>query len=484
MTTKLYTHSNLAIRLLKHVQHFSTHVIDWTKQPHVMPRPTQNRWQHKVATSLAAAILGLILVNASAAYAAGITVTTTADGLDADCATITSTNLGALGGDNQVSLREAICAANNTAGDDVITLPAGTILLAGEAGEDANRGGDLDIANNGKVTLNGTGTILDGGGNDRVLHVLENASLALSGVTVQNGDAISGGGIRVEGAASLHMTNSTVRNNEATILGGGLAFTVDSNVTIENSTISHNRVSGSVGGGVYMHVSYVTIDNSTISYNTAGTGGGGIFNSTTSLTLSNSVVAGNEAAFFGEIEDRGSTYMTNNHLGHSGQTFDSLLIFGVNATNTVATSNNDSDATHSPMALADILPPIALVDLSLDEAAGATTFADGSGNGNYATCDAGARQCPTADPGGVSGNARSFDGSDLLSMPFVLNPAETSFTAAAWFNVASHTATEHIVQQLDASGPGRTWLYVTPQGKLATYLGGSATIGTSTVAAG
>ena len=66
---------------------------------------------------LAAAVMPLM-----PAFAASLTVTTTADTVDAagTCAAVTIPALP--GPDGQTSLREAVCAANNTAGADTITF--------------------------------------------------------------------------------------------------------------------------------------------------------------------------------------------------------------------------------------------------------------------------------------------------------------------------------------------------------------------------
>ena len=64
-------------------------------------------------------------------------------------------------GDSVTSLREAIIAANASAGDDEITLPADTytLTLAG-SGEDGSATGDLDITDTaGKLTVRGQGWV-------------------------------------------------------------------------------------------------------------------------------------------------------------------------------------------------------------------------------------------------------------------------------------------------------------------------------------
>lgn len=138
-----------------------------------------------------------------------------------------------------------------------------------------------------------------------------------------------------------------------------------------------------------------------------------------------------------------------------------------------------------------------LVHLHFEEAAGATSFINGSiyaGNGIgtdgsvarlTATCSG--KTCPKSDASGRAGNALAFDGvDDYLTMPHVLNPAETSFTAAAWFKAMTLPTNENkrILQQKDGTGVGRSWLYLTSSGQLATYLGGSQLASQQTVNAG
>src|SRR4051812_48715444 len=164
-----------------------------------LPRDQVRRGGLVLAVVLALALLAFPKGGVGAAVVAvpgaTITVTTTGDTLDAgggNCAAITIASLP--GPDGVTSLREAICAANNTAGDDIVTFGVNGTFTLTRAGvnEDANATGDLDVLSNITITGNGTGnTIIDGNNTDRVLDIdpLQNCNCtdSVSGVTVRNG---------------------------------------------------------------------------------------------------------------------------------------------------------------------------------------------------------------------------------------------------------------------------------------------------------
>ncbi len=98
------------------------------------------------------------------------------------------------------TLRAAIMEANALAGDDMITLGAGTFTLTiGGTAENSAATGDLDITDQtGSLTIIGAGvdnTIIDAAAIDRVFEVLAaNVVLNLSGLTVTGGSSASPGG--------------------------------------------------------------------------------------------------------------------------------------------------------------------------------------------------------------------------------------------------------------------------------------------------
>ena len=112
-----------------------------------------------------------------------------------------------------------------------------------------------------------------------------------------------------------------------------------------------------------------------------------------------------------------------------------------------------------------------LATYHFEEPDGSTIFADDSGRGNDATCV----NCPAAGRGEFN-RGLDFNGTDAyLTMPAVLDPANSKFSAAVWFNVVDYPTTRHLLQQADGSGVGRTWLGVYSDGTLFSFLGGSST---------
>lgn len=105
-----------------------------------------------------------------------------------------------------------------------------------------------------------------------------------------------------------------------------------------------------------------------------------------------------------------------------------------------------------------------VVWLKFDEAAGATTFADGSTNNNNGTC-AGAT-CPTAGAEGRIGQAAQFDGVDDKIQVNINAPAG-AFTLAAW--VRNNNATWGAWRTIFEFGDDQPWFGISPNGSLNLY---------------
>ncbi len=232
--------------------------------------------------------------------------------------------------DRDCSLREAITAANNLDGPDVVLVIPGYYTLGrGSAGEDANDTGDLDVLDD--LTLIGEGapdTIISLSETDRVFHIAAGVEAEMRGVTVSGGKVSgsgggilnlgrltleqtivmgnkalaggSGGGIRSDGpGASLTLVESAVHANLAEGTGGGIL--AGGTLSLANVTIAFNRAANGSGGGLYvLNDTAAEISNVTVADNTAQRGGGLYVESVPFLTgnypqVRNSILARNIA---------------------------------------------------------------------------------------------------------------------------------------------------------------------------------------------
>jgi CSLREA domain-containing protein len=259
-------------------------------------------------------------------------VTNTADGG-------TNGTCDAFGTGDGCTLREAINAANNSAGPDYITFRSGvtgTITLGGTeltlssdititgpganllsvSGNNASRVFRVDAGSNvvlsGLTVMNGNVNRDSGGGGIRNYGVLNVANCIISGNTV-NGS--TGGGIGNNNSGNLTVTNSTISGNYGSNGGGGI-YSDFAVLTVTNSTISGNSVGNSLGGGILSY-GVTTVTNSTISGNYSGSPGfgGGIARGNGSISLLNTIVAGNNAMsgvdFFGTLNSLGHNLIGN-----------------------------------------------------------------------------------------------------------------------------------------------------------------------------
>ena len=287
----------------------------------------------------------ILLVGAAAAQAATFTVNTTADNAPnaSECA-------GAAG---DCGLRQAIDKANTTAGDDTVVLPAGqyTLTIPGR-NETADKTGDLNILNNGTLTLTGAAartTTIDAGGIDRVLQVASGATALISGVTITGGKFTSGsggaGGIENDGV--LHLDSSVITGNTTASWGGGLHNNSAGagSLVVSNSTISANT-SRFYGGGMDFDGGDGRIVNTTIVNNvsqnsspgtTGGDAGGAMEIDNGNLTFQNDTIARNR------VTDSSGTASTNPTDAGGVELYGDVSSTAPVFENTIIANNSPSD---------------------------------------------------------------------------------------------------------------------------------------------
>ena len=154
------------------------------------------------------------------ALLATFTVNSTVDAVDANPGGGT-----ALTATGQITLRSAIQEANALAGADTIVLPAGTYLLTiAGTGENGAATGDLDITDDLTITGVAAGTtIVDGAKIDRIFEIMPDVNVAISGVTIENGETpnaslapgISSDGGGIDNKGNLTLTECVVQNSVA-----------------------------------------------------------------------------------------------------------------------------------------------------------------------------------------------------------------------------------------------------------------------------
>jgi len=208
------------------------------------------------------------------------------------------------------TLREAIegIAGPQTTISFELDTPA-TINLTAPLILSASAATDVEIVGVGVDQLRPELLTIDGGNTHRPLLIDDPniTSIAISGLTIANGQADNGGGIYT--TQPLELTDVRLIDNAA--IGNGGALYTDSDATLTNVTITGNSAAN--GGGVYIRAGLaavaVTVADSKISNNAAtgaadgnfSSGGGGVYidgnggGSPSQLTLTNSIIESNDA---------------------------------------------------------------------------------------------------------------------------------------------------------------------------------------------
>jgi CSLREA domain-containing protein len=203
---------------------------------------------------------------------------------------IVNTTADTVAADGFLSLREAIIAANtNTAsadakagtafGTDVIlfakNLQNATITLGGT---------QLDITERVMINAGSRRVVIDGGAASRVFGINTSGVVTMQGINITDGSAADGGGLLVDGGATVTLRRVSVHTNHATAGSGGGVSVNNGTLNLFRSDLTNNTATGGLGGGgaIVTASGVLNIADSYVNGNTAtASSGGGIYNAGT-----------------------------------------------------------------------------------------------------------------------------------------------------------------------------------------------------------
>jgi len=226
--------------------------------------------------------------------------------------------------------------ANASSGDmvnfSVSCPPNSPIMIASTINIDA----DLIIAGPGAGNV-----VVSGNFAVQVFNLASGVTGLISGITIEDGNAINGEGGGISNSGTLTVFDTAVSDDAGSYIGGGILssgtltvldsavsgntsgeggggiFNLGGTLVVSNSTLAGNT--GQYGGGI-QNIGSLSVSNSTISGNgQLGGEGGGIFDTGGGMTIADSTFSGNIANYGGAIDvEHGSLFITNSTL--SGDT--------------------------------------------------------------------------------------------------------------------------------------------------------------------
>ncbi len=238
---------------------------------------------------------------------ATVVVTNTSD--DVNGTTTSIANLIANPGTDGISLREAITAANRTAGDDEITFAAGLT-------SPITLGGTQLPAITGNLTITGPGAnLLEISGNDRsrVFLIGSDVEVTISALTVSHGFAFDGAGVSVSIRSKLTVRDAGFADNRATSAtgpsafgsGGAIYFNSQLALGVENCTFVNNAATSDGGAittfGPTTVVGSAFTGNAVTNSGTGNSSSGGAIVATNTLDVSDTRFTGNSAGSGGAV---------------------------------------------------------------------------------------------------------------------------------------------------------------------------------------
>ncbi|MCW4385525.1 putative Ig domain-containing protein [Salinibacterium sp. SYSU T00001] len=381
--------------------------------------------------AFALVVLGVISMPPAAHAATLLQVTSTADS-DANGACASPAVVETA---TPVTLRNALCVANNVGGAATITVPAGVIeLTLGALEVGTQTGADITI------TGAGPSTVIDGNGAQALVldpTLIGGVAVTLDSLTVRGGsDSVYGGGAVIGGsgygptADSLLVRNVTFTGNSSNVTGaatytvGGAIQFIGGSLTIEDSLFEGNS-SGSASGGA-------------VAYQATGATAGEALSVTSSIFRNNetgasSVQNGGSALLIDDISQGGAALSIHDSLFEGNRSAGPGAVWVRGGTIEVLRStfldNTGAGAASAIHAGADVA--LTLHDSRLVGNTGASTVAASAGSDasdNWWGCPTGSNTagCAVVDaPAGVA--------SPWLTLTAAVDPEDIPFggTSAA-----------------------------------------------------
>ena len=310
--------------------------------------------------------------------------------------------------------------------------------------------------------------ILSGGGTNRVFEVAQEANVFLDNLTIENGQASTGGGILNEGVLTL--SGVTVASNSATAGGNGGGIENLGVLTLTDATVADNAASGK-GGGIDS-TGTLNVLSSTIAGNHASNGGG-LYVESGTASLHDAIIAGDSVTatgaaaapdLFGTVVSLGNNLIeivnseaigliasdlinVNPHLGplefNGGPTPTMALLPGSPAINA---GNGSTTATASV--------PTPVHQWNEDGNSN-----DSAGTSNGTPSGSGVSFAP-----GIVGQALQLNGSSYVTLPASADVTGTGpFSISVWIKTSSDGV---IIQQRDPSNYNGEYQLAVQGGKL------------------
>ena len=229
--------------------------------------------------------------------------------------------------------------------DDYATIQAGidisvesdTILVQpGTYAENINYNGKAVILGSLFLTTQDTiyisQTVIDGSQNGSVVTFDsgEDSTSVLTGFTITNGYADSGGGIYCSNNSNPKLTNLVIMNNEAYNYGGGLTILDCSAAFLDEIEFCDNQ-SGCYGGNLYISNSNIIMRNSNFTGGNAFSYGGGIICYDSILDLENIQICDNNSSFGAGIYSDGCNISLKKSMINSNGSETGSAIKGINS---------------------------------------------------------------------------------------------------------------------------------------------------------